>query len=151
MDGGDDEGDALLLAAGELAIAFIGGIAESDVVEDAGEMFLGEVHAVDAGVEPDNLGDGQLGLEAGGLELNAHAGPGVEGLTAVVVAGYADRATSGYQQAFYGAEGAGLSGAVGTEEAEDLAGLDLERDLFYGLEVAVANVQVVHLEDGMGS
>jgi hypothetical protein len=88
-------------------------------------------------------------LEAGGLQLDAHAGAGIQGLASDVVAGYADGPRRCLDQAFGRAQRAGLTGAVGAEQAEDLAWQDFERDIPDGLEIAVVDVQVFNLEDGM--
>jgi len=148
MDGGNHEGHALLLSTGELAEAFGACVLQFDIVEDAVDAVFTEGDAVDGGVEPDDLGDGELGLEAGRLQLYAHGSAGVKGLSLAVVAGDGDGAGRWGQQTFDGAEGAGLTCAIRAEQAEDLTGLYLEGDLFDGLEVAVANVQAIYLEDG---
>lgn len=149
MDSGDHKRDTLLLATGKLAIAFAGGIAQFDVVENIAKPFLAKVDTMNTGIKPDDLRDGQFRLKTGGLELYTHTGPGVERLAAVVVTGHADRAAAGNQQSFDGAEGTGLAGAVRAKKTEDLAGLDLERDLPDGLETAIADIQIFYLEDGM--
>ena len=75
----------------------------------------------------------------------------MEGLLAVIEACHADGAAGWLEEAFDGAEGACLPGAVWPEEAKDLAGLHGEGDLLDGLEAAVADVQVLHLQDGLVS
>src|SRR5579863_191384 len=108
-----------------------------------------EVDAIEPGVKHNDLADGQLGLEAGGLKLNAHGGAGVQGLAANVVAGDPDGAGGWPEQAFGGAQCAGLAGSVGAEQAEDLTGPDFKGDVPDGLKVAVENIQVFDLEDGL--
>jgi hypothetical protein len=149
MDRGDHQGNALLLSPGELAEAFGAGVVEFNGVQDTIDMVFAKGDAIDAGVESDDLGDGQLGLEARGLQLYAHRSAGVKGLSLAVIAGYCNGACGWGQQPFHCAEGAGFAGAVWAEESEDLAWFHLEGDLFDGLEAAVADVQAVHLEDGL--
>ena len=54
----------------------------------------------------------------------------------------------GAQQAAHHADGRGLAGAVGAQEAEDLALLDVERDAVDGREVAEALGEAVELDRG---
>ena len=151
VDRSDNQGYALLLASGELAKAFADMVEQHDFGKERSELIVVEFNAVETGVERDDLADGQFGLEAGGLQLYSHAGAGVDGLTADVVAGDADGAGRRFDQSFGGAEGAGLAGSIWAEETKDLTGADLERDFSNGLEGSVEDVQVFDLENGLVS
>ncbi len=149
VDGSDDEGHALLLAARELAEAFGSGVLQFDIAEDAVQPVCAEVDPVDARIEPNDLRYGQFRLEAGGLELYTQAGPGIEWLEPVVIAGDVDCAGRWLQQSFGGAERAGLAGPVGPQETEDLSGLDFEGNITDGLEAAVVYIQAFYAENGL--
>ena len=58
---------------------------------------------------------------------------GAEG-TGVVMAVHGDRAAAGSDDAADGADQGGLAGAVGAEQGEDLAAMDVEVDALEGLE-----------------
>ena len=65
----------------------------------------------------------------------------MQGLLFVVVTSDTDGAGARFYQTFHCTEGRGLAGAIGTEQAEDLAGLDFEGDLADGLEAAIFDIQ----------
>jgi hypothetical protein len=73
---GAGDGDALLLAAGELARALFRVAGEADDVEHEGDAFLAlaGVHPGDAEGDADVLGGGQDGDQAEGLEDERDAG-----------------------------------------------------------------------------
>jgi len=56
-----------------------------------------------------------------------------------------DRAARGPQQAGDRAQGGRLAGAVGTDERDDLPGLDVQVDPVQRLDGAVGDVEVAHL------
>src|SRR5690606_32900992 len=64
-----------------------------------------------------------------------------------VDAGHAEGAAVGDPQARHALHGGGLARAVRAEDAEDLAGLDLERHVIHRHVVLVALVEVPYLDD----
>ena len=55
-------------------------------------------------------------------------------------------AGAGLQKAGNGFQGGGFARAVGTDQGDDLARVDGERDILYGVDVAVVDVDAVHLQ-----
>jgi hypothetical protein len=119
-----------------------------DIPENNIQLAVGQVDAVETAIEPKDLHEGQLRLEAGGLELHSHAGAGIQWLTANIITSYVDAAGKWPDQPFDGAEGAGLTGAVRPQQSEDLTGLYLQGDITNGMETAVVNIQAFYPKDG---
>src|SRR6267378_4954467 len=61
-----------------------------------------------------------------------------------------DASAIGIAQAFQNLNGSCFSGAVGPEQAKDLAFFDAEADTAHGFDVAVPLDEVLHLKDGIG-
>ncbi len=57
-------------------------------------------------------------------------------------------AAGGGQNAHGGVEQRGLAGAVGADDGDDAAGLDGQRDVAHGLDLAVGDGEAVDGEDG---
>ena len=83
------------------------------------------------------LAAGQQRVERGLLKRGADRLAHVCALADDVVAGHARRARGGRQQRGEHQHGRRLAGAVGAEEAVDLAGLDLEVDAVDGADAAL--------------
>ena len=92
------------------------------------------VEPVDAAEERDVLIDGQLLVEREALRHVADAALDALGIAVDVDAADERRPGRGPQQAAQHADGGGLAGAVAAEEAEDLAGADVERHVVDGDE-----------------
>ena len=84
-------------------------------------------HAVKPGVIIQTLKGGHAVIQAAVLEQHAHACPNSVPLARDLTE-HAHRAPRRLQQSQQNAHGGGLPCAVGTEEAEDLTGLDAEAD-----------------------
>ena len=84
--------------------------------------------AVERGLELHVLGAGEERVERGLLERRPDRGAHPGSLVDHVVAGHARAARRGRQQRGEHVDGRGLAGAVGAQEAEDLAGRDLDVD-----------------------
>ena len=104
-------------------------------------------HPVEPGVQPHDLPDLQLGLEAGRLKLHAHPCPGLSGMAPAVDAVEQDRPGLGLDQPFDRAQRARLAGSVRPQQTEDLSPADLEADRVDCRLGAVSDCQVAHLED----
>jgi hypothetical protein len=63
------------------------------------------------------------------------------------IAGYADGAGLRLEQTFHGAERAGLTGPVGTQEPEDLTRSNVEAYTTDCLKGAIIDVEAFHLEN----
>ena len=145
---GSGDGDALLLAAGELGGVGVGFVGEAD----AGEEGLGGLGGLVAGLAEDldgAFGDvlegGHVGEEVEALEDHSCGAAlpgyfwGAEGVEAVVGLAIADEFAvepegSGVEsfELVDAAEEGGLAGAGGSDDADDLAGVDLEGDAIEG-------------------
>jgi hypothetical protein len=102
--------------------------------------------ALDLGAEVQERLDVHVRVERRGLGDVADAPLDLQRLLEHVEAGDARRALRGRQVAGQDAHGGGLPGAVGPEEAEDLALLDPERDAVHRRRPAVALRQVLDLD-----
>ena len=85
-------------------------------------------HSMERGLEPHVLAPGQKWVEGGLLERRADGGADRRALLDHVVAGHARRARCGRQQRGEHMHGRRLAGAVGAEEAVDLARLHAQVD-----------------------
>ncbi len=61
------------------------------------------------------------------------------------------RRVLGCEQAGNGLQGGGLTRTVGADQGDDLALVHLEGDVLYGVDVAVIDVDVIHLQHGLPS
>ena len=123
------------------------GLVEAGAAQEGGpEAFLGAGVASDEDV----LQDGHVGEEPDVLEGAGDAGRGdLEGLGRQDVALVADLALGGDVEAGEAVEEGGLAGAVGADEADDLAAVDGEVDVAYGGEAAEAHGDAAGFEDGV--
>ena len=92
-------------------------------------------HAVQLGEEDELVEDLHLGVEA---PLLRQVAPGLVREIPVRAAAPGNRPGVRPQDVQHDAHGRRLAGAVGAQEAEDLARLDLERDALEGLDLAEA-------------
>ena len=104
--------------------------------------------AVDAGVEADVLGDGEVFVEAEFLRHVADVALDFGGVFADVHAEDGAGALGGRDESAEGFDDGGFAGAVGAEEAEEFSLVDLEGDVADGGEVAEADGEVVGGDDG---
>jgi hypothetical protein len=145
VDEGAGDGDALLLAAGELGGAFFGVFAEADLLEEGAGFFFGEA----SGAALDQEGDGGV-LDAveGGDEIElledeadgvgAKAGDGGLGHFAEVVAEDFELSIVGGEGAGDDADEGGFAATGGTDEHGDIATADVEVDAFEDEEFGAA-------------
>ena len=103
---------------------------------------------VEAAEQVDQLDDGQVGIQRGGLELDADALLELDRVAPRVDAEHGDLAAVGLVEALEDLDRRRLAGAVGPEQAEDLAAADLEVDAVDGLDLAVALAQAGDADDG---
>ena len=115
----------------EEAVDFVGGSALGDALE------VGQVAA-----------SGEVGVEGGGLYDGADAAEG--GFQVVGLAEEGEGAGGGREEAEEHAHSSGLAGAVGAEEAVDVAASDLDGEFVDGQDVAVAFGKSVGLDDVVG-
>src|ERR1700730_14519240 len=85
-------------------------------------------------------------MEAGRLQLNPHHGLRPQWVGTGIDVTDGDVTSIGPQQAFDGAESAGLAGAVRTQQPEDLTLVNVESNAIDGQRWAVAHAQVLDLE-----
>ena len=126
------------------------GVADVDEVGQLGEtqVDLPLVQAVEPALESKQLDAGLLGVERGVLQGDADAQPHRFGVVGDVVAGDDGSAAGGGDQGAEHPDHRGLAGAVGAQEAVDLAGLDVEVDAGDGLGLAEATPQVLGGDGG---
>src|SRR5579859_6795298 len=148
VDDRDVQGEALLLSARELLERLVRLALEPDRPQALGDLRVGELQAIQARVQPDDLRDLQLILEARGLKRHAHPRPRQRRLALAVDAVEHDRPRTGLDQPFDRAQRARLAGTVRSQQADDLAPADVEADRVDCRLAAVGDRQVAHLEDG---
>ena len=102
--------------------------------------------AVDAGHEMQVLADGHFRIQGRRLGQIARPALGLEGLVEDVETGDPGMAFGGRQVAGQDAHRRGLAGPVGAEEAQNLAGFDLEAQVVHGRERPVALGHVLHFD-----
>ena len=144
VDQGAAEGQLLLHAAGELA----GQPVAEGVQSHQRQQLLPPLQKVAVGHPPQPghvakvLHHAEIGVEGEGLGEIAHPRAGQAGR----LPSTRTRAGAGVQQAGQDVEGAGLAGAVGADQPEDLARADLEVDAPQRLQGPVGLVEPLHLE-----
>src|SRR6202035_1914181 len=106
----------------------------------------GDRHAVQPRVEPDDLANCEIGLEARRLELDTHSCFRRGRIGSSVDIADSDRARSGPQQALNRAERARLPRSVRAEETEDLPLVNVERHAVNRAFRAVADVEILDLK-----
>ena len=87
--------------------------------------------AVEPGVNANILGAGELGVAGHVLRNHSNRGAHRVGVANDIVPGHDRRAAGGRHQRGQHADERALAGAVGSEQAEDLAALDLEADVIH--------------------
>jgi len=128
VDDGHEEREPLQLSAGDLLGGAVQLPAEPDVGQGPVQFLVAHGHAVEPGVEPGHLADGEFGLEPGGLELHPHLGLGQRRPVDDVDTVEDDGARPRPAESLDGTERRGLAGAVRAEQTEDLPAPDLEAD-----------------------
>jgi hypothetical protein len=132
---GAGEGDALALAAGELrgvAVCVAVELDEAEEIVDAA-LDLGPGPLADLEAERDVLPDGHVAEEGIVLEDEAHSAE-LNGDGGGVLSGEDDASRVGFLESGDDAEDGALAGARGSEEGDELAGVDFEGDRVDGLE-----------------
>ena len=145
VDEGEGDRQALPLTARQLAR--LGPLALVEI-EEPDELFRRQGVSIEAAEQVEDLDHRELRVERRGLEGDPD--PFLEGPR---IAGGVDpedleAAGVGGPQPLEHLHGRRLAGAVRAEEAEDLAGADLERDTVDGLHVAVCLADVTDPDDG---
>lgn len=118
VDEGAGDGDALLLAAGQLVGPVPGLVTELDQLQHLVDLLLHRGDAAAAQAEGDVLGDVEVREERVRLEDGVD-GPFVRGQVGDVPVAEVDGAGGGVLQAGDHAEGGGLAAAGGAEEGEE--------------------------------
>jgi hypothetical protein len=95
---------------------------------------VGPADAVEAGLVDDLLAGARLGEAGAALGDVADPPADADRVLEQVAAGDGGRAGGGAQQRRQHAQGGGLAGAVGAEEADDLAGVDVQVDAAHGFD-----------------
>ena len=134
MHEGEREVEPALHAARVAADAPVRRLDEADTLEQlaAAADALGLGHAVHPGLQPHVLATREEWVERGLLEGGADGGAHARALAHHVEAGDAGRARGRRKQRREHEDGGRLAGAVGPEEAVDLAGRDVEVDAVHG-------------------
>ena len=143
-DHGQRDGQALLLAAGEVLVAGPGLAAQAQPLHQR-DGVGGAL--VEGGEEGERLADGELVGQAALLELHAEHLAQRVAVASRVEAEDGHLAAVGAAQAGHALDGGGLARAVRAEDAEDLALLDGERHVVDRDVRAVPLVEVCDLDD----
>jgi hypothetical protein len=146
-DQAEREVEAPLLPARERAHARVALVGELDQLQ---QLVHGARALVPAAVHLEHLGHGELGLEPAGLQHDAEAVAQRALAAGGVGAEHAHRAGVGQAVALEDLDRRGLARAVGAEEAEHLAGGDVEADAADGLRAVVGLVEVSDGDRGHG-
>ena len=140
VDDGGGEGEFLLHAVGEVGDEFFCFVGEAHELEELGGAGGGGggVEAVHAADEAEVFGCGETAEEGEAFGDDADLALDFDGVGGGVEAEDLDAAGGGSEEAGEHLDGGGFAGAVGAEEAEELAGRDGEVDVLNGGEVAEA-------------
>ena len=103
---------------------------------------------VERSEQPDRLARRDPALQRRGLQRRANALPHLAGMPARVDAANLDAPRIRRAQADHAFEGGGLAGAVGTNQAEDLAVFNVEADAARRVDVAVAFLEILNDDFG---
>ncbi len=144
---GQGHRQALLLSARERHVVGVGLVDELHEVEQLPRV---PAPRVVAAVEVQRLTGRDLVEQARALELDAEARADLPAVVAQVEAEDLDLALVRLGQSLDHLQGGGLAGAVGAEEAEDLAPLDVEVQAVDGQHVRVALAQAAHAQRQIG-
>ncbi len=128
----------------------LGLVLQPHALHDAAHRLAAVLHLVNAGDEIEVLEYGEIFVEAEALGHVADLAADRQCLMCDVQAQAGAAAAVGRQQTAQHADGGGLAAAVGTEEAADLAGLDLQIQPFHHLARPEALAQIVDVDDQRG-
>jgi hypothetical protein len=134
---GDRDLKPVLLASRELLSATVGGLSEVDQRQQRRRVGL---PAVEVGEQPQGLGAGEVVVESALLKLNPDPAPGLGRF----LPEHLDLPGIGPAQPLDDLHGGGLAGAVGAEQGDYLAALDLQVKAPDRLHRAVALAQPPH-------
>ena len=147
---GAGQGDALALTGREPLDAVVGAVGDAEALEQVAGLCrcLLRGEAAHTSDEDDVLEGGEALVEAGLLGHHARAPTDVVAVGDRVEAEDAGAAAVGRQQAVEEANGRRLARPVGTEEGDDLAGVDVEGQAVEGLLGAEGDGQVLGVDGG---
>ncbi len=136
VDDGGGEGEFFAHAVGVVGDELFGLVGEAHELEEFGGALGGGgvVEAVHAADEVEVLAGGELAEEGHALGDDADVALDLDGVVEEVFAEDLDGAGAGSEEAGEHLDGGGFAGAVGAEEAEELAGFDREIDVIDGGE-----------------
>jgi hypothetical protein len=143
-DEGEGDREALLLSAGQFAIRRVSPAAQAEVGHESLRVCR---IPVERGEQAECLAHGHPVRQLALLELDADQGSQPVAIPPGIVAQDADRPGIGDPKAGDRFDGRGLPGAIGSEDAEDLALLDGERQVVHGRAVAIAFAEVFDFDD----
>src|ERR1019366_1728854 len=143
VEQGERQGEPLLLPAGEFAVLRVALLPELQALQELVAIHGTGVEGVE---ELHGLVDLDLLLEVGGLQADADAVLELAGLHLGIAAEDADASAGARAQALEDFDGGGLTGAIGAEQAEDIAGAHVEIYALDGRKTAVALAQGFHLD-----
>ena len=144
MDDGSGEADALFHAGGEAVVGAIGILEHGEHFEDVMDAVAegGAGPALEFAEEGEGFAGGELGVESGIGGEEADVAAYGFGFADEIVAGDDGGAGGGGEDGGEAAEGGSFAGAVGAQEAVDLAGVAGERDAAGGVDFATVGVFV---------
>src|SRR5438309_2373482 len=146
VDQSHGESEALLLAAGKLAIKSVALFFQAEALE---QFFRLAAAFVEAGEKTKSFHDTELVGERRGLQRNADFV--LEGVRIALRVQAADgnAAAVGIAEAFEDFNGSGFAGAVRPEQAENFSFFHIETDAANGFDVAVALDEILHLKNAI--
>ena len=141
VDEAGGQGEALLLAAGQVPDAAVFLPGQADQLQELGR---GQPLGVEAAKQGKYLGQSEVLVVGGRLEL--HTGAGLDGaaLGSAVEAEYGHPAGVGAQQPLDDFQGSGLSRAVGAQKTVDFAAFHRKGKAVHGKDFAVPLDQIFH-------
>ena len=146
VDQGGGQVEAALHAAGVGADPAVGGFVEADPLEQGVGALLagGARQPLQGRLQPNQLAPGHQRVQRRLLQGDPDRGSHGAGLADHVVPGDGGPTGGRQQQRGQHADGGRLAGAVGTEEAEDLALGDLEVDALHGVHLVETALQTLN-------
>ena len=144
--------DAALVAEGKGADEGGGVVLEAALLEGDADLGAGAngVESFDGGAELEEGADGHLGGERRAFGKVGDVAAHVEGVGEGVAGGDGEGAVGGRDDARQDAEERGLAAAVGTEEGDGLAGVEVEGEVGKGLAASEAAGEVAGFDEGGG-
>ena len=116
---------------------------------EAGQQRLGlGANPVERSEQPDRLARRDAALQRRGLQRGANSLPDLARMPARIDAADLDMPRIRRAQADHAFKGGGLAGAVGTDQAEDLAVFDVEADAARRVDVSVAFLEIANDDFG---